>query len=115
MQGYNWRRNQALAASRLFSPLLEQGVPSPLAGSVAAMLAAYSAADRTPAEMGRQTGRLLTLFQRRGYGVSDVGSGGLRVGGEVRLVWCCIQVGGSDQQGRGSFDRQKYLTFYVPV
>ena len=74
-QGYNARRNQVLAAARLLAPLLEQGVPAPLNASVAALLASYSAADRSAADMSHRTAELLTLFQRHGYGVTDVRSG----------------------------------------
>ncbi|XP_037082651.1 extracellular tyrosine-protein kinase PKDCC-like [Pollicipes pollicipes] len=73
-QGYNARRNQALAAPRLLAPLLEQGAPAPLNASVAALVAGYAAADRSAAEMRSRAHRLLELFQRHGYGVTDSGS-----------------------------------------
>ncbi|XP_043192735.1 extracellular tyrosine-protein kinase PKDCC-like [Amphibalanus amphitrite] len=73
-QGYNARRNQALAGERLFGPLLLQGVPAPLNASVTALLASCSAAQLSPTELSGRATELLKLFQRHGYGVTDTGS-----------------------------------------
>ncbi|KAF0289980.1 Extracellular tyrosine-protein kinase PKDCC [Amphibalanus amphitrite] len=73
-QGYNARRNQALAGERLLGPLLLQGVPAPLNASVTALLASCSAAQLSPTELSGRATELLKLFQRHGYGVTDTGS-----------------------------------------
>ena len=101
-QGYNGRRNQALASERLLAPLLVQGAPTPVNASVVALLASCAAAELSPSELSRRADHLLALFQRHGYGVTDTGSGTDGDQLPAEPDWPLPAAGAVDYTARGS-------------